>query len=186
MGEAALERFGLDKVLYIPAGQPPHKAEYPVSNAEDRYAMALLGTATNPAFEVSRIEIERTGPSYSVDTIRQIRGIYGPDSEIYFILGTDEAVDITTWHEAHSLPDLTRFAVVSRPGFGIEELRTRIPERFYSAFSILPMPVIGISSTEIRERIASGRSIRYMTPEPVEAYIRKRELYEKGSTYGKT
>lgn len=182
MAEESKRRFELDKVLFIPAGEPPHKATYPVTSAEHRYAMTLLATAENPAFEVSRIEIERNGPSYSVDTIRQLKIEYGPDTGIYFIAGADEALDILTWHEAESLPELARFIVAPRPGFRLADLQERLPERFRAAMVELSMPPIDISSTELRARVAEGKSITYLVPDAVEAYIRKHKLYAHGKT----
>ncbi|HUV05575.1 MAG TPA: nicotinate-nucleotide adenylyltransferase [Armatimonadota bacterium] len=181
MAEEARIRFELEKVLFVPASQPPHKAGRQVSDAEHRYAMALLGTAANPAFEVSRMEIERPGPSYSVDTVRRLREAYAPDVEIRFILGADEALDIPNWHEAESLPGLVRFIAAPRPGFDLAELKARLPARFYSAIEFLPMTPMDISGTEIRARVASGRSIRYLVPDSVEAYIRKHRLYVEGN-----
>ena len=181
MAEEARTRFDLEKVIFIPAGDPPHK-DYEVSGAEDRYAMALLGTASNPAFEVSRMELDRQGPSYSADTLRELRDICGPDAGIHFMVGADEALDLPNWHDAESLPDLARFLVVPRPGFDLGELKTRLPSRFYEALDFLPMAPIDISATDIRARMASGRSISYLVPKDVEAYIRKRGLYLEGNT----
>lgn len=178
MAEEARTRFDLDKVLFIPAGQPPHKADYNTSDPEHRYAMALLGTAKNPAFEVSRIELEREGPSYSVDTIRQLKKLYNAD--IYFILGADEALEIQSWHEADSLPDLARFLVAPRPDFDIADLKTRLPARFYAVMDLLPMMPVDISATDLRAKAASGKTIKYLVPDAVEAYIRKHRLYIKG------
>lgn len=181
MAEEARTRFDLEQVLFIPAGQPPHK-DYEASDPEDRYAMVLLGTASNPAFEVSRMEIDRQGPSYSADTLRELRHIYGQDAGIHFILGADEALDLPNWHEAESLPELARFLVVPRPGFDLGEFKTRLPSRFYDALDFLPMTPMDISATDIRSRVASGRSISYLVPRNVEAYIRKRGLYLEGRT----
>ena len=181
MAEEARTRFDLEKVIFIPAGDPPHK-DYEVSDAEDRYAMALLGTASNPAFEVSRIELDRQGPSYSAHTLRELRDIYGPDAGIHFMVGADEALDLPNWHDAESLSGLARFLVVPRPGFDLGELKTRLPSRFYEALDFLPMSPIDISATDIRARMASGRSISYLVPKDVEAYIRKRGLYLEGKT----
>ena len=181
MAEEARVRFDLNKVLFVPAGQPPHKTDYRVSDPEHRYAMTLLATAYNTAFEVSRMEIELEGPSYSVDTIRRLKEAYGPDTGIYFIMGADEALDILQWHEANSLPELARFVVASRPGFDLAELKTRLPAPFYAAIDFLPMAPIDISATEVRARVASGKSIRYLVPDSVEAYIRKHRLYVEGN-----
>lgn len=180
IAEEARARFGLDKVLFVPAGQPPHKADYTVSDPEHRYAMALLGTSTNPAFQVSRIEIERAGPSYSVDTVRQLREMHAPDVEIHLIIGADEALDIPNWHEAESLLNMVRLIVAPRPGSDLAELKSRLPSRFYTAMQFLPMLPIDISGTELRARIASGKSVRYLVPDSVEVYIRKHGLYLEG------
>lgn len=177
MAEEARSQFRLDRVLFIPAGQPPHKQDYRVSHAEHRYAMVLLSTGSNPFFDVSRVEIEREGPSYSVDTIRCLRDSYGPDTELYFIVGTDEALDLPNWHEAESLSKMVSFVTVPRPGFDIAELRTRLPASFYSKIEFLPMTPMDISSTEIRARVKAGRSIRYLVTTEVEAYICKHGLY---------
>jgi len=177
MAEEARTRFDLDRVLFIPAGEPCHKTEYRVSGAEDRYAMTLLGTAPNPAFEVSRIEIEREGLTYSVDTLAHLRAEHGPDAGIYFIVGADEALYLPKWHDAERLPDLTRFLVAPRPGFDLGELKAKLPVRLYDAIDFLPMTPVDISATDIRSRVADGRTIKYLVPEPVEAYIRKHKLY---------
>ena len=180
MAEEARVTFGLDKVLFIPAGQPPHKMEYKVTDVEHRYAMTLLGTASNQAFEVSRIEIERNGLSYSVDTLRDLKSFYG-SSCIFFIVGADEALDVPKWHEAGSLPELTRFLVAPRPGFMLSDLQTKLPAEFSGVMDILPMPPIEISSTSLRERVMSGESIKYLVPECVEAYILKHGLYNESN-----
>lgn len=177
MAEEARSRFGLDRVLFIPAGQPPHKQDYQVSHAEHRYAMVLLSTGSNPFFDVSRVEIEREGPSYSVDTVRYLKDTYGPDTQIYFILGADEALDLPNWHEAKVLATMVQFVTAPRPGFDIAELRTRLPANFYSKIEFLPITPMDISSTEIRARVKMGRSIRYLVTTEVEAYICKHRLY---------
>ena len=177
MAEEARTRFDLERVLFIPAGQPPHKADYRVSSAEDRYAMVLLGIASNPAFEGSRMEIEREGPSYSVDTLARLRDECGQDAGIYFIVGADEALYLPRWHEADRLPDLARFLVAPRPGFDLGELKTKLPARLYDAIDFLPMTPVDISATDIRARVADGRTIKYLVPDAVEAYIRKHKLY---------
>lgn len=177
IAEESREKFNLGKVIFIPAGQPPHKLTYPVSDAEHRYAMTLLGTASNPYFEVSRLEIERSGPSYSVDTIREIKGIYGRKTEIYFIVGADEILEIESWHEADQLPKLTRFIVAPRPGFDLTALEQHLPLKFLKSIEILPIAPVDISATNLRTRIATGKTIRYLVPEEVEQYIRKHGLY---------
>lgn len=177
MAEEARNQFALDVVLFIPAGQPPHKQNDRVSDSEHRYAMVLLSTGPNPCFDISRFEIERKGPSYSVDTIRHLKNTYGPDTEIYFILGADEALDLPNWHDAESLSRMVWFVTVPRPGFNIAELRTRLPASFYSRIEFLPLTPMDISSTEIRARVKAGKSIKYLVTTEVEAYIYKHGLY---------
>ncbi|MHB0912055.1 MAG: nicotinate-nucleotide adenylyltransferase [Armatimonadota bacterium] len=175
MAEEARSEFSLDKVLFVPAARPPHKS-HEVSDPEHRYAMALIGTAGNPHFEVSRMELLREGPSYSVDTIRALR----ESAEVYFILGADEALDLPEWYEAEALPRLARFVVAPRLGLSFPEVVEALPERFASALSPLPMSPVVLSATELRARVAAGQSIRYLVPEAVETYIRKHRLYLEG------
>jgi nicotinate-nucleotide adenylyltransferase len=179
MAEEARVAYKLDKVLFVPAGRPPHKATYQVTSPEHRYAMTLLGTASNQYFEVSRIELERDGPSYSVDTIQQLRSAGGESTEVYFIIGADEALDLPKWHEANRLPKLARFLVAPRPGFGLADLQVTLPAEFLAAIDILPMSAMEICSTGLRARCASGQSIKYLVPENVEAYILKHGLYAR-------
>ncbi|MHB1455820.1 MAG: nicotinate-nucleotide adenylyltransferase [Armatimonadota bacterium] len=181
MAEQAVAEFRLGTALFIPAGNPPHKDCMSVTDAEHRYAMTLLATADNPFFQVSRIEVDRTGPSYSVDTIRQIRGIYGADTEIYFIIGADEALNIASWHQAESLPDIVKFIVAPRPCFDLVSLEERLPPKFHSVLHILSMQPVYLSSTDLRTRVINGESIRYLVPDEVNIYIAKHRLYSKGN-----
>jgi len=181
MAEQAVSEFRLDMALFIPTGNPPHKNYEEVTDAEHRCAMTILATENNPLFQVSRIEVERTGLSYSIDTIRQIRGIYGADTELYFIIGADEALNITSWHEADNLPDIVKFIIAPRPCFDLVSLKERLPQEFYSAFHFLSMQPVYISSTELRTRVKNGDSIRYLTTDSVNDYIIKNRLYSKGN-----
>jgi nicotinate-nucleotide adenylyltransferase len=171
--------YDLSQVLFIPTGAPPHKADSRVTDAEHRYAMTLLATAENPYFTVSRMEVERKGPSYSVHTIRELKEIYGPDTDIRFIMGADEALDLGNWYEAESLPQLLRFIVAPRMGLAGEELMMRIPARFRPVVDLLPVSPMFLSSTELRKRLHVGESVRYLVPDPVWAYIRKHEIYAR-------
>jgi nicotinate-nucleotide adenylyltransferase len=177
MAEEARIAHKLDRVLFIPAGQPPHKMGYRVTDQEHRYSMVLLGTAANAYFDISRMELERIGPSYSVDTIRELKKIYGESTEIFFIVGADEALDLAKWHEAESLPKLARFLVAPRPGFGLAELEKTLPPEFISAIDVLPIAPMEISSTDLRTRVSTGQSIKYLVPDSVEEYISKYRLY---------
>lgn len=180
MAEEARVRFDLAKVLFIPAGQPPHKPGYAVSDAEDRFNMVALSIASNPCFEVSRVEIERKGLSYSVDTLAHLKGVYGPDSEMFFVIGADEALYLPKWHDADRLPSLARFLVAPRPGVDLSKLEQVLSANLFGAIEVLPMMELDLSSTGIRRRVAEGESIRYLVTDEVESYIRERGLYAEG------
>ncbi|MDO8586602.1 MAG: nicotinate-nucleotide adenylyltransferase [Armatimonadota bacterium] len=174
--ESRLE-FGLDKVYFVPAGIPPHKKDYEVSGAEHRYAMTLLATQSNPFFECPRMEIERPGPSFTVDTIEQFHDEMGEDTDLYFITGADAILEILTWHEPHRLLSMCKLIAATRPGYNLDELHERLPREFVEQTIFLETPGVHISSTELRNRVRNGKSIKYMLPEPVEAYIYSHGLY---------
>lgn len=178
--EGARYTFGLDEVLFVPAGKPPHKQNAQVSDPEHRYMMTVLATLTNPYFEVSRLEIDRGGVSYTVDTLRTLREQYGPEAELFFITGADAILDITTWKDSDQCLALAHFVAATRPGFSLDHLPESTRQwlaRYKDRFHILRVPAMAISSTEIRERVREGCSIRYLVPEPVEHYIRRQGLY---------
>ncbi len=177
MAEEARQAFALDEVVFVPNGRPAHKKAYMVSSPEDRYAMTLLATESNPFFSASRIEIERPGLSYTIDTLRAFRTQYPELEALYFITGADAVLEILTWHEYDQLAQECRFIAVTRPGFVLERLREITNADFLEHVSFLPIPGLEISSTDIRKRVREGRSIRYLTPEPVEDYIRQHQLY---------
>lgn len=180
--EEARLRFGLDRVIFVPAGRPPHKADRPVSDPEHRYQMTRLGTAGYTQFEVSRTEIDRPGPSYSVDTIRALREEFGPEAEIYFIAGADEILDIESWHESDALPELARFVALPRQGFDLGQLESRLPARFLASIDMLPIREMHVSATDVRQRVAEGRPISHLVPSGVEEYIHKHGLYLEPQT----
>ncbi|MBP6964964.1 MAG: nicotinate-nucleotide adenylyltransferase [Armatimonadetes bacterium] len=175
--EEARLRFGLDRVIFMPAGQPPHKAGRAVSDAEHRYQMTRLGIAGYTQFEVSRMEIDRPGPSYTVDTLRALREELGPEAEIYFIAGADEILDIENWHEAEALPELARFVALPRQGFDLGELESKLPAKFLASIDMPPMREMHVSATDVRQRVAEGRPIGHLVPAGVEEYIRRNGLY---------
>lgn len=177
MAEEARQAFVLDEVVFVPNGRPAHKKAYLVSSPEDRYTMTRLATASNPHFSASRIEIDRPGMSYTIDTLREYRTLYPNLAELYFITGADAVLEILTWHEYEQLVRQCRFIAVTRPGFVLEQLSKIISAEFLSRVSFLPTPGLEISSTDIRQRVQEGRSIKYLTPEPVEAYIEQHGLY---------
>ncbi len=177
IAEMARVEFALDRVLWIPSGDPPHKKGYLVTPQEHRYAMALLATANHPDFEVSRMELDRSGHSYTVDTVERLRR-ERPRDELYFITGADAILEILTWHRHHELIQACRFIAVTRPGYDLERLSSVLPMEYLTQISTLTTPGVDISSTDIRTRVRSGDAIRYLVPESVQAYIRKHQLYQ--------
>ena len=180
--EGARYTFGLDQVLFLPSGRPPHKRDAQVSDAEHRYMMTVLATLTNPYFEVSRLEIDRGGISYTIDTLRALREQLGPETELFFITGADAIFDIASWKDSDECLALAHFVAATRPGFSLEDLPESTRQwvaRHQERFHMLQVPAMAISSTEIRQRVREGCSIRYLVPEPVEHYVRRQRLYNQ-------
>jgi nicotinate-nucleotide adenylyltransferase len=174
IAEGVREKFALDEVLFIPASWPPHKVKGRVTEAVHRYKMALLATQNNPHFSVSAVEMNRPGKSYTIETVKELKEKY-EEAEIYFIVGLDSALEIFTWKDPEKLLRLCRFISVQRPfSRELEKLDKRYRERI----EIVEVPTLPISSTEIRERVKEGRSIKYLVPEAVEKYICKNKLYK--------
>lgn len=176
--EQAREALDLDCVLFMPAGSPAFKQDLRVSNPEDRYAMTVLATAANASFYASRLEIDRQGVTYTVDTLRTLRDQYPENVELYFITGADALMDILTWHDADYLASLATFIAATRPGYDIETAKRRIAESGLE-FDVryIEIPALAISSSHIRERVRQGKSVRYLTSESVMGYINKHGLY---------
>lgn len=164
--------FALDEVVFVPAGTPWQKSHREVSSAEDRYVMTALATASNPRFTVSRVEIDRTGPTYTIETLRQLHAMT-PDAELFFITGSDALAQILSWRDADGLFDLAHFVGVSRPGFAPVDLAP-FPE---GSVTLLEVPALAISSTDLRTRVAAGEPIDYLVPDEVVAHIAKANLY---------
>ena len=179
LAEAVRNEYDLEQVLFIPAAQPPHKLERKISSAEDRFMMTVLATCSNPAFEVSDIEMRREGPSYSVDTVRALIRASGGDTEYFFLAGTDIIREIHTWERIEELLAICPFIAASRPGCrpDVERTRTLLGDLGVRQIHLLNTPELEISSTDIRERVARGDSIRYIVPREVEQYIYKKGLY---------
>lgn len=177
--EMARNEFKLEKVLFIPTGNPPHKEGREITMAESRYQMVRLALEDNAFFEVSRLEIDRVGYSYTVDTLRDLHQVY-PGYELYFITGSDAFREIFTWKDTESILTLSQFIGASRPGFEttdfLLELQREYPE-FYERMHLLEVPALAISSTDIRARVKKGQSIRYLLPEPVRLFIEQETLY---------
>jgi nicotinate-nucleotide adenylyltransferase len=181
IAEAARHKLSLDQVVFIPAGDPPHKGDV-MAEAEHRYAMVLLATAGNEAFAVSRRELERPGPSYSLTTIREYRSEVGTQGELFFVAGADTVMEIQTWHRWRDVLGECRFAGVSRPGFDTAAMLASLPPELRRRVEFVSAPAFDLSSTEIRERIQRGEPVRYMVPEAVDIYIRKHHLYRTRGT----
>ena len=179
--EAVRTGFGLDKVIFIPSGQPPHKTEKAITPKETRFLMTELATVTNPYFEVSPLELTRSGFSYSADTVSYMRNQMDEGGELYFITGVDAVMEILTWKKIDVLFAGCTLIAATRPGFRPEVMRERLgkqlkPEYMEKVITI-EVPAMAISSTDIRDRVAKRRSIKYLVPETVEQYIYKLGLY---------
>jgi nicotinate-nucleotide adenylyltransferase len=177
MAEEARQAFSLDRVVFVPNGRPAHKKSYQVTQPDDRYAMAELATASNPYFLCSRIEVDRPGPSYAIDTIRAFHAEYPDLDALYFITGADAILQILTWHDYKALMRECMFIAVTRPGFILERIWEIVPADLLERVSFLSIPGLDISSTELRRRIREGRSVKYLTPEAVEQHIVSHGLY---------
>ncbi len=175
IAEAVWDEYKLDKVLFIPAANPPHKHSVTTS-ARHRFNMTLLATCSNPHFEVSSIEMERSGPSYTIDTIKELKKIYGEDTEFFFIVGADCINELPTWYKIDELLSICKFIATKRPSYKLD-LQTIQPQLNNLNITLLQTPELEISSTDIRQRIKKGYSIQYITTEQVQQYIRKEELY---------
>ena len=181
MAEAVRMDYDLAKVIFIPTGTSPHKQGMSVTPALDRYIMTMMATYSNPYFFVSPIERDRPGPSFTIDTVRALVSEYGPGTEFYFLTGTDAVLELHTWNNIDDLLELCHFVAASRPGKtrSIAEEITRLGPRAKGRIHRLTTPELEISSTDIRERVRLGKSIRYFVPENVENYIHKEGLYLK-------
>jgi len=178
--EEALVQFNLDSVVFMPTGRPVLKDDRAVTSPEHRYLMCVVATAANPDFDVSRLEIDRPGLTYTVDTLRVLKGTYGPSAEIFFITGADAVWEIVTWKEAESFRDLATFIAATRPGYDLASAREQHAEELARIrLEFIEVPALAISSTGIRQRVAERRPIRYLVTESVASYIRKYELYQE-------
>lgn len=183
--EAARDSFGLDQVLFVPAARPPHKDPAKVTGAEHRYVMTVLATISNPDFRTSALELNREGPSYAVDTLKEVRSRYGADCRLFFVTGVDAVMEITTWKNLDELLSLADFIAATRPGYPDSQFELflgRLPPEWQNRFHRLEVPLLAISSSDIRERIRTGRPIKYLLPEGVETYIYHHNLYREGET----
>jgi len=168
-------RFGLDEVVFVPTGQPWQKDDRKVSVAEHRYLMTVVATASNPRFTVSRVDIDRPGPTYTIDTLHDLRRERGEDVDFYFITGADALAQILTWRDVDEMFKLAQFVGCTRPG--TEQLELPLDQLPMDRITLLEVPALAISSTECRARVAKGNPTWYLVPDGIVQYIAKRELY---------
>jgi len=177
--EGARHHFSLDVVIFVPAARPPHKGIRIITDPMHRLNMTVLATGSNPNFEVSDLEIKRQGPSYTIETVSYFHRSW-PDSQIYFITGADAVLEILTWHRVRELLDLCYFIAATRPGYRLENLSETLkglPARYIEKIAVMEVPALAISSTDIRDRVGSGKPIKYLLPEEVENYINHKGIY---------
>ncbi len=167
------DRFALDEVIFVPTGQPWQKTARAVSPAEDRYLMTVVATASNPRFSVSRVDVEREGPTYTVDTLADLHAAM-PDDKLFFITGADALQAILSWKRVGEMFDHAHFVGVTRPGYELED--DHVPE---GAVTLVEVPAMAISSSDCRARVAAGRPVWYLVPDGVVQYISKRNLYRE-------
>jgi nicotinate-nucleotide adenylyltransferase len=165
--------FSLDEVIFVPTGQPWEKNGRDVSAPEDRYLMTVIATASNPRFSVSRVDIDRPGETYTIDTLRDLRAERGPTAEFFFITGADALTRMISWRDADELFKLAHFVGCTRPGHRLS--LTGLPDE---GISLIEVPALAISSTECRARVRSGGPIWYLVPDGIVQYISKRRLYQ--------
>jgi nicotinate-nucleotide adenylyltransferase len=191
IAEEVYATLKLAEMVFVPAGQPPHKPEQVVTPAQDRLAMLQLAIASNPHFTISMVDLERPGPSYTVETLRLLREQWGEQTAIYFVIGRDSLEDLLDWYDPLGiLEQLDYLVAVKRPGYTeekgyIERLEERLPG-IRQRLIIMSAPQLEISATELRQRVAEGRPIKYQVPEVVEQYILQHGLYRhKGDSRGR-
>ena len=169
--------FHLDEVVFAPTGQPWQKRDRPVTPSEDRYLMTVIATASDPRFRVSRVDVDREGPTYTVDTLRDLRAEYahdGSEVELFFITGADALSSIAGWRDPDELLELAHFVGVTRPGHPLTD--HGLPS---GSVTLVEIPALAISSTDCRARVARGEPIRYLVPDGVREYVAKRGLYQE-------
>jgi nicotinate-nucleotide adenylyltransferase len=181
LAEEARGALGLDRLLLLPAAQPWRKSQQRVTGAAHRLAMLRLAAAEEPAFDVSTVEIDRGGPTYTVQTLAALRAELGPDVELYFLLGEDALLDMPNWRDPAGILRLAQLGVADRSGettVDLDALDRALPG-IRDRTTVIPMPRIEISSTDIRRRVREGRPIRFLVPRSVEEYIERHALYKR-------
>lgn len=175
--EEARSQLGLERVIFVPSGTPPHKRYDDMATAEERYEMTLLAISDSfaPQFDITRIEIERSGKSYTLDTLRELKRFFSR-AEIHFIVGLDAILDIMSWHEPYKIAEAAQLTVVSRPGYPRDKIE-ELPAEIRKSTTLIDSLQLDISGTDLRKRIRSGRSVKYLLPDPVWTYIQRNRLY---------
>lgn len=178
VAEEARAQLGLERVLFVPASVSPLKLGQVSAPAADRLAMVRLAIADNPALSISEVDLRRSGPSFTVETLASLRRELGNDVQLYYVMGVDSLLTLAKWRDPHGIIERARLAVISRPGFGVDwsDLERQVPG-IREATELIDSLRVGISSTDIRARLRDGRTIRYQVPSAVEEYIRQRGLY---------
>lgn len=185
MAEEARNLFSLDHIAFIPSARPPHKTQVECSPPMDRLRMVELAIEGNQWMSVSDMEIEREGLSYTVDTLHQLHRIHGPETQLFFITGADSVMEMLTWKEPGELLSESRVIAATRPGYSLDSISEALPVndsrgvRPAENVFTMEIPALDISSTDIRRRVADGRSFRYLVPEPVWEYIVDKGIYRK-------
>lgn len=176
--EEVYDHFKFDKVIFIPSARPPHKDNNEVLDAQHRYMMTLLAVEANPHFEISRIELDRPGRSYSIETVRELKLEYGQDTELYWIIGADSILDMCIWKDVDELLDICNFVAINRPGYNL----SKTDPRFLKKVQLFKVTDVDISASEIRQRVEQGKTIKYLVPPDVENYIYENGLYDHAPT----
>lgn len=182
LAEEVRQHFNLDRVIFIPVGKAPHKSAYQMADGETRCSMVSLAIADNPYFELSRLEIDSEETSYTVHTLQKMKAHYGESAELYFITGADTLLDLENWYDVSTVLKLCTFVGATRPGYVSEELVQKakaLRETYNAQIELIAIPGLAISSTEIRERLQKGVTVKYLLPDAVERFILREAVYEK-------
>jgi nicotinate-nucleotide adenylyltransferase len=184
----AADAIGLDRVLFMPASQPPHKRRQGMTRATDRLLMTRLAIAGDATFELTLIEMERPGPSYTIDSVDELARLYGDEADLYLLMAADSLAQVETWRRPQELLERIEWVIGPRPGVALPD-RAELERRFGKAASrihLLEGPSLDVSSSDIRARVAAGHAIRYLVPRGVEELITERGLYRRARRGGQT
>ena len=176
--EEARRTLGIERLIFVPTGEPPHKRDHRVTSSEDRYAMTLLATAGVLEYSVSRIEIDRRDETHTIDTLRAFIESGIKPEDLFFITGLDAMLSITSWYDYEHIPELCTLVTANRPGYPVSGIES-LPKFIRDKLKYIEIPQFAISSTEIRERARDGRGIRFLVPHLVEIYIESNKLYKR-------